>query len=239
MTFNPQYESAISSERLAPYRHAGTDDDHAWALYQWNKELSSAAAFLAADLEVTLRNTIHTQLGTHFKRPDWWASSELRLDDETREMLSEVTSDHQKKVAKGTVSPGRVVSNLMFGAWVNLVGAGGRTSLGESLDYEKNLWRPALHLGFTTGESNSRGAPRRPVREQVYSRAANFKRLRNRIAHHEPIHRGIIPPGGGSKVPLVEVWTAGLELLRWMNPDLAQLHADQNLVPGLFARRPS
>jgi len=230
MTFNPLFEDALSSGRFGPYRAMAAGDDHAWALYQWNKELSSAAVFLACDLEVTLRNTIHTQLGVLFKRPDWWASPELRLDDETRRMLGQATSKR--------ASPGRVVSDLMFGSWVYLVGTGGRTALGEVLDYEKNLWRPALRFGFATGELNPRGQPRRPTRDHVYSRAANFKKLRNRMSHHEPIHNGIVTPGGGPRISLVDVWNGGLELLGWMNPDLAQLHASQNLIPDLYACRP-
>lgn len=238
MVFNPHYEQALSTARFNTYRILANDDDHAWALYQWNQELSSAAMLMACDLEVALRNTIHAQLELHFARSDWWASPDLRLDDETRGMLAKAVSKHRKALDRGTATSGRVIADLMFGAWVNLVGAGGRTSLGEKLDYEANLWRPALRFGFSTGQSNSRGRPRRPTRQAVYERAANFKKLRNRMAHHEPIHNGIVPHGGGQRVPLVDVWSGGVELLGWMNHDLADLHRTQQRVPTLIAARP-
>jgi len=238
MVFNPQYETALSTSRFDTYRRIASDDDHAWALYQWNKQLTSAAMLLGCDLEVTLRNTIHDQMELHFARSDWWASEDLRLDDETRGMLAQVVKKHRGALDRGTASSGRVIADLMFGSWVNLVGAGGRTTLGERVDYEANLWRPALHLGFSTGQTNSRGRPRRPDRHAVFTRAANFKKLRNRMAHHEPIHEGIIPSGGGPRIPLVDVWEGGLELLSWMNSGLAQLHATDQLVPTLYAARP-
>lgn len=238
MAFNPLFESALSTSRFDTYRQLGVDDDHAWALYQWNKELSSAAMWLACDLEVALRNTIHNQLELHFARSDWWASPDLRLDDETRGMLAKAVTKHRKALDRGTATPGRVIADLMFGSWVNLVGAGGRTSLGEKLDYETNLWRPAIRLGFATGQTNARGRQRRPTRQDVFDRAANFKKLRNRMAHHEPIHQGIVSHGGGSRISLVDVWNGGLELLGWMNGDLAHLHMTEQLVPTIYAARP-
>ncbi len=60
------------------------------ALYRWSIHLAAAVAPLAADLEVTLRNTSHDRRPDHFDRPDWWASTSLLLDDVTAEMLTEV-----------------------------------------------------------------------------------------------------------------------------------------------------
>ena len=83
MEFNHQVERAISTPRLGTYRSQASSDDHAWALYRWNIDLAAAIAPLAADLEVTLRNTIHDRLTDHFGRADWWASTSLLLDDVT------------------------------------------------------------------------------------------------------------------------------------------------------------
>jgi hypothetical protein len=65
-----------------------------------------------------------------------------------------------------------MVAELPFGFWVSLLGSGA--------DYETRLWRPALRLAF----SGYRG--RRSV---IHLELDATRRLRNRIAHHEPIYR--------------------------------------------------
>lgn len=150
------------------------------------------AAFgpLASDTEVALRNTIHEQLSLHFGRTDWWASPDLILDDTTTDVLSAAARDHQRKIAKGTVGAGKVIAELMLGSWVMLLSRGGTSSLGKPIDYETNLWRPALRLGFATGTATRTGRIRRPIREQAHSRAANLQRLRNGHANPDSyLHR--------------------------------------------------
>jgi hypothetical protein len=236
--FNPSFESAISTARLSTYRSIARDDDHAWSLYRWNLDLVAAFGPLASDTEVALRNTIHEQLSLHFGRTDWWASPDLILDDTTTDVLSAAARDHQRKIAKGTVGAGKVIAELMLGSWVMLLSRGGTSSLGKPIDYETNLWRPALRLGFATGTATKTGRIRRPIREQAHSRAANLQRLRNRAAHHEPIFDGIRAPGGQQRVSLLEVWNGTVELLGWIAPDLAAHHASHAVVPRLIDQRP-
>lgn len=71
-----------------------------------------------ADVEVTLRNTIHDRSTSYFGRDDWSASTDLVLDDIT----SEVVRRHRKQLAKGTIGPGKVIADLMLGTWVMLLG---------------------------------------------------------------------------------------------------------------------
>ena len=238
MDFNHRIERAISSSRLAPYRAQASSRENAWALYRWNIELSAAVAPLAADLEVTLRNTIHDQLSAHLGRTDWWAANSLQLDDTTNAMLTEVVKKYQKKIAQGTVGPGRVIADATLGVWVQLLSRGGHSTLGRAIDYETRLWRPALRFGFSTGSFTPSGRPRRPSRADVYYRAAIFQRLRNRAAHHEPILNGIRPQGSNTPVPLMDVWEQSVELLGWMCPDLADWHRTKGALPMMLRNRP-
>ena len=231
--------STISSARLSTYRTHTSSDDHAWALYRWNTELAAAVAAMAADLEVTLRNTLHNCLTGHFRRPDWWASTSLLLHDVTAEMLTNVVRKHQKKIARGTVGPGKVVADTTLGVWVHLLGRGGHSALGRVIDYETKLWRPALRFGFSTGTFTPSGRERRPARADVHSRAALFWKLRNRAAHHEPMIDGIPAPGTGTRIPLAEVWERSIELLSWMSPDLAIWHRTDARLPNTLAQRPN
>ncbi len=233
-----ELEKAVSRPRLETYRRIAADDATAWALYRWNLELSAAWLPLMADTEVALRNGIHLQLTALLGRADWWASDRLVLDDQTAENLVAVVREHQKKIAKGTVGAGKVVADLMFGTWVMLLGKGGRSSLGRSIDYEANLWRPSLRYAFATGTTTRTGRPRRPTQEQVHRRSANLQRLRNRVAHHEPIFNGIKAPGTNTLVPLLTVWDETVELLNWLCPEIAELHRNERRVPQIYARRP-
>ena len=236
--FNHQVERAISTPRLGTYRSEASSDDHAWALYRWNIHLAAAVVPLAADLEVTLRNTIHDRLTDHFDRPDWWASTSLLLDDVTAEMLTEVVRKHQKDIIKRTVGPGKVIADTTLGVWVHLLGRGGHSALGRAIDYETRLWRPALRFGFSKGTFTPSGRERRPTRAEVYHRAALFQRLRNRAAHHEPIFNGVQIPGSTTVVAVSDVWDRSLELLAWMSPDLADLHREHSAMPDLLQIRP-
>ena len=134
--FGPDLEVAVSPARFATYRRAAQSDQHAWELYRWNLELSAAALPLAADTEVALRNAVHDRLTVYFGRADWWASSDLALDDETNETLTKVVREHQKRIAKGTAGTGKVVADLMLGTWTLLLSKGGRSALGRQIDYE-------------------------------------------------------------------------------------------------------
>lgn len=238
MEFNHRIEEAISTPRFQTYRDQATSDDHAWDLYRWNVSLAASVAPLAADLEVTLRNTVHDRLSDHFNRSDWWASTSLFLDDITTEMLTGVVRKHQKKITKGTVGPGKVVSDTTLGVWVHLLSRGGHSALGRAIDYETKLWRPALRFGFATGTFTNTGRKRRPTRTDVHQRAALFQRLRNRSAHHEPILNGIPKPGSNTIVALDTVWEQSIELLSWMNPDLAHLHRSNTTMTRLLQERP-
>lgn len=120
-----------------------------------------------------------------------------------------------------------------------LLGRGGHSDLGRTVDYEKNLWRPAIRFGFSTGVSDAKGRVRQPERESVHRRAMNLKKLRNRVAHHEPIFPGIAESGTGNYVALEEVWDQSVELLGWMSPELAQIHRTDQRLSSQFARRPS
>jgi hypothetical protein len=233
-----ELERAVSTPRLTTYGNLTHDDATAWALYRWNLDLSVAWLPVMADTEVALRNGIHHQLSNLTGRPDWWSSDRLVFDDETAENLSRIVRAHQKKIVQGKIGAGKVVADLMFSVWVMLLGKGGKSSLGRSIDYETNLWRPALRFAFATGTTTRTGRPRRPTQEQVHRRAANLQRLRNRVAHHEPIFNGIKSPGTNNVIPLLTVWEETLELLSWLCPELANLHVNTQRVTTLLASHP-
>lgn len=239
VAINPNVEGALSTKRFDAYRQHASTEDAAWALYRWNIEVSAAVLLMAPDLEVTLRNTIHNQMTQRFGREDWWAAPNLLLDDVTSAMLIDVVRKYRQKLAKGTVSPSRVIADTTLGVWVNLLGRGRNSALGRPVDYEARLWRPTLRFGFATGTQTPSGRERRPTRSEVHRRAQVFQRLRNRAVHHEPLFKGIVVPGTNDVLQLDEVWEQSIELLGWMCPELATLHRDSGEFAAVLARRPA
>lgn len=238
MKINPGIEGAISVSRLKRYHENAASQEHGWELYRWNIHLCSVFLPLIADLEVSLRNGIHDQLGKYFGRSDWWASENIILDDTTTRMLSDVVRKYQKRIEEGTAGPGKVVANSTLGVWVVLLSKGGTSSLGKAIDYETHLWRPAIRFAFSI-ESSTPGKTRRPPRAEVYSRAALFQELRNRVAHHEPIFEGIYRPGKSTIEDLSDVWDEMIELLGWICPDLAKLHQNENRFNKALRMKPT
>lgn len=237
-------ERALSPERLGPYlADADGDFELAWEFYRWNLRLTGVLMPLISDVEVTLRNTIHRQLTAHLDTQQWWTSPRLLLDDNSREMISDVVQKHRKKLEKGSEGPGRVVADLTFGVWVNLLSKGATTARQQPVNYHENLWRKALMHGFRIGdETNARGSPKRPMRRHVHQAAANLQALRNAAVHHRKISDGIRQPGTPPEVPripLAKIVESSIELLGWMNPDLANLHRGPTTLTRELGNRPA
>ena len=162
----------------------------------------------------------------------------MTLDDATDESIRRVVERFRKPLSRGKIGPGKIVSELTFGTSVMLLGRGGSSILGRTVDYETRLWRPALRLGFSRGTHTPAGHLRRPPHSDVYTRASNLSRFRNRVAHHEPPFNGVKVRGTTTMVDVTTLWDEPLQLLGWMSPELEALHRADNRVPLLLAARP-
>ena len=91
---------------------------------------------------------------------------------------------------------GRVVAELSFGFWRYLM----------SQRYHASLWVPSLHKAFPGATSDLRSR-----RREVERRLVNLMLVRNRAAHHEPIHRR----------DLLADLKDDVELVGWVHPEAA------------------
>jgi hypothetical protein len=159
-----ELEIRLSSDRLQPYRTSvGGDGERAIRLYEQNTLLAESLYGVLQGLEIALRNSIHAQLSVSIGQPDWW--NVLRLKPEQAMMLQSAQESLRREGKPLDAS--RIVAELSFGFWTGLTGP--RYS---------DLWRDHLVKIF----------PRRPVqRADVQLRLNSIRKLRNRIAHHEPI----------------------------------------------------
>lgn len=192
----------LSPERLHPYEQACAHNlDAAVRLYEWNVEIGAAFYEALGILEVVLRNAMHDQLAAwHVRaaRPGhWYDDPDLILDPHRRRDIADARLRLQRDAK--TETPGRIVAELSFGFWRFLL----------AKRYETTLWTPALRHAFPA---------LRPARRQtLYGPVHELVRLRNRIAHHEPIHNRPLASlhedllrTAGYLDPAIEMWIRGL-----------------------------
>lgn len=212
-------DALLTLERLAPYRAAtGGDIERALDLYEWNSRISTAVFEDLGHLEVALRNACNRQLDAWTRQqgagPLWYLHPAFN-----RASQDDIAKARQRATRGGrTELPGRVVAELMFGFWRFLHARG----------YEATLWTPCLRLAYPHLQ------PRR--RQSVYSRLDHLNTLRNRVAHHEPIHRAQI---GGTGLDLAGLHSELLELLGWIDPYIEEWVRGRSRVPSLLRGRPS
>lgn len=157
----------LNADRLATYlRACQGGQDQALRLYAWNIEVASAFWGSFNVLEVALRNVIHNELSTLAGQDDWW-NAQIGLHQFEQQRVTDAIGAARR--AKGaSVLPGHVVAELSFGFWTGLL----------ANRYHQRLWVPALHAAFP-----HLVGPRR----ELHRKQESLRKLRNRIAHHEPI----------------------------------------------------
>lgn len=120
-------------------------------------------------LEISLRNSLHSQLTKLTNQEDWW-NAELLLHRDTKKMMQDaISSAIKKQSAKGQeIEPGHVVAELSFGFWIGMLAS----------RYHHRLWEKLLVHAFPHYIG---------LRRTLHEDLERLRKLRNRIAHHEPI----------------------------------------------------
>lgn len=195
---NTSLERAISLERLGKYLDSTNGElDEALALYERNTQLSEAFYTPLQCVEVCLRNTVNHRM-TEMYGDGWFQNGNAPLKNEACRMIEDAYDGIYS--SEGDIPHGKIVAELKFAFWVNLLGSG----------YDATTWRKTVYKAFQSGS----GRPR----SKVHSRFNVIRRFRNRIAHHEPIfHR-----------PLEQLHEEIIEAISWMCPDTAAWAAHQS-----------
>lgn len=162
-----QLVSVLSQERMDTYvKAAGGDLKRAVRLYTWNVAISSAFWGSFSVLEVALRNAIHTQLTRLAGRDDWW-EGQTGLRDSERDRVKDA-SETAKRLHPTSCNPGHVIAELTLGFWVGLL----------ANRHHQRLWEHKLQHAFPHLVDQ---------RRELHRKLESLRKLRNRIAHHEPI----------------------------------------------------
>jgi hypothetical protein len=125
--------------------------------------------------EVVLRNALDRQLSIYHQRVlagdgHWYADRRMPWRSPK---LADQLADARRRARIGRQQPevhGKVVAELTFGFWRYILAS----------TYQATLWSPALRHAFPHQRTRDCAA--------VYGPVNHLHVLRNRAAHHEPIH---------------------------------------------------
>lgn len=165
----------LSPPRFGRYLSVAGSAERAADLYAWNGRLSAAVHEELGMLEIVLRNALDRQLVKYHQVAlngdgRWYADP--RMPWQSARMIEQV--DRARAQATGNWRfpelQGKVIAELTFGFWRYVLAA----------PYQSTLWAPALRHAFPY---------LRPAqRATVYQLVDRLNSVRNRVAHHEPVH---------------------------------------------------
>lgn len=165
----------LTVERLGSYLQAsGKNLAGALRLYEWNMTASAVVLSTTGMVEIVVRNALDRQLidwAVARGHPSWLDAA--RLD---KRGLDDIAKARARATNHGRIPErhGKVVAELSFGFWRYLA----------SQRYHASLWVPALNRAFPHGPADLRER-----RRNVEGHLQRLMLVRNRAAHHEPIHR--------------------------------------------------
>ncbi len=205
----------LTAERLRSYDlAAGGDHRLAFSLYEWNIEAAAVVMTTTGMVEVIVRNAMDRQLREWTQRRrggrSWF--DEAPLDNRG---VADVAQARDRATGRGrhTEIHGKVIAELSLGFWRYLTAS----------RYLTSLWIPALGKAFA-GSTQALAERRSVVEHDLYK--LHF--VRNRAAHHEPIHRR----------DLLADHEAALRVTGWIPPECSAWIADRSAIPRIVRERP-
>lgn len=205
----------VTAERLGSYlRASGGDVSDAFALYEWNMRAAASLMELTSMVEVLARNALDRELRdwAHRRRA---GASWLDVTPLDRQGAADVQKARDRATRRGRRPEvhGRVIAELPLGFWRYLV---------ESR-YLTALWIPATHRAFPAGDPDLRSR-----QKDVAFRMQQLNFIRNRAAHHEPIHAR----------DLSRDLQFALDLAAWISPTAKSWVNTTSSLPSIISSKP-
>lgn len=204
-------EASLSPGRMQLYRKFASDDDkEALKLYCWNNSLSQSLFWPLHGLEISLRNAMADRLFNRYGA-DWYDQLEaLKKGKPGRNDEADKVDKLKESLLKDgeVIGHDSIVAGISFGFWEGLL----------KVEYELLLWKEAEMFSELF-----------PVnRNEAFRTINQIKRLRNNVAHHEPIF--VHWPSKEFR-ELYRDFKKIIRVARWICPDTAtwiEHHATQD-----------
>lgn len=203
----------LGEQQLTAYTGDLTNAADALPMYQWNIDAGAAVLAMSAMVEVLVRNAMDRALTAWAVGEgwtDWFAFAPLENVDRRK---MEEARRNLAKTDPSSPSAG-LLAHLSFGFWRALAGP----------NYVGSLWVPALKYSFPHGPTHVMNRQRR-----VKFILDNLVFLRNRAAHHEPIHRR----------DLIRDNDLAVELAAMIDPVAGEWVARRSTIPAVVAAKPT
>jgi hypothetical protein len=205
-----EIEDIFSAKRMQKYVLAcGGDTRRAMTLYRYNLKLSQEMFTLVSCFEVALRNRIDKQMVAHLGN-DWLRDAILpngalyydRRVENTRKIIEKA---YNGLMREGNYSHSKLLSEMEFGVWKYMFSNAAYALMGQRL----------LHI-FPNKPRSSR--QHRYDNTYIFQELDYINKLRNRIAHHEPICFSR-PSVTIDTSYVLNQYARMMKLFQWMNID--------------------
>lgn len=164
-------------------------------------------------VEVIVRNAMDRSLQEMAHDKGWSSWFDVAPLDQRGHADIRKARDRATRYGNRTEVHGKVVAELTLGFWRYLAAP----------RYLTALWTPALYRAFKHGPDDKLRRQRR-----VDQHLKNLLLVRNRAAHHEPIHRR----------DLARDHAAAVEIATWVSPHAGDWIADLSAINDVFSGRP-
>jgi len=207
MQIEDAVKRALSADRLGTYENAvATLDARSTPLdlYLWNARISGAFLVPLHIGEVVIRNAVSDAL-TRIHGPRWpW------VQGFTDSLPSPTTGYNPRRellraAARCTDGTSQVIPTLSFVFWQKMF----------TQRFDVRVWSRCMGVVLPGADT---GAPRHVTRAHIHNDLEQIRRLRNRIAHHEPIFARALSEDFAAIQRIVELrctrtaaWMAGHE----------------------------
>ena len=209
----PEFENIFSRERTYKYLNACCGDSRkAMTLYRYNLKLSQVMFTLISCFEVALRNKIDSEMCLH-NGNDWLRDSVLPggclyYDRRTEGSRKIIEKAYNGLMREGRYSHSKLLAEMEFGVWKYMF---------NNVQY-RLLGRRLLNI-FPIKPISS--AQNRYDNTFVFNELDSINKMRNRIAHHEPICFGLSVSVDVQNVR--ECYEKMMRLFQWMGIDAHSL----------------
>jgi hypothetical protein len=207
-----EIRATLSAPRSGTYiAETGGNTIKAMELYGWNARVSAAFMLPAHFAEISTRNAAADVLERVYGHQwPWNLTFEASLPDSG---LYNPRRDLQQTRQKN-LTTGKVIAELKFVFWQKLFT--GRNDV--------RLWEPHIAWAFPYAPT----IPAASLRDRIYRDLDVLRRLRNRLAHHEPVFTR----------NLVEDLTRTVDLIELRSQNTAQWVRAMEDVTSIIAERP-
>lgn len=167
-------KNTLSPPRLSTYENATSSLDSALKLYQWNADISGAFFHCLHICEITIRNAISEIL---FKlHGNQWPWDNGFLNTLPNPKYGYNPREDLRKARNKLSDVNKVIPELTFVFWQKMF----------TSRHDDQLWLPHLKATFLNTDASMEI---KAIRSEIYNDLEKIRRLRNRIAHHEPIFK--------------------------------------------------